>query len=214
MTMAYKGFNQNLQGFKGFQYNVGEIYNLDGELKICENGFHYCKRIIDIDNYYDLQDSRICEVEIVGKEFTDHYGKFVTDKIKIVRELSKKEINKYFKDNWKKLIKDGDYWTKMAVVRQGFGLDELVKDEDWEVRKEIAKLGREKYLDILVKDDFYQVRLAVVKHGRKQDLDILVKDEHWRVRIEVARKGRPEDLDILVKDENWEVRCAVTKYRR
>lgn len=100
MTTAYKGFNQDLQGYGKFQYKVGETYELNGELKICKNGFHYCKRIVDIGGYYVLNKSRVCEVEILSNEVADNKGKFATNKIRIVRELSREEINKYFEDNW------------------------------------------------------------------------------------------------------------------
>lgn len=39
MTKAYKGFNQYLQGYGRFQYEVGKTYELDGELEICSKRY-------------------------------------------------------------------------------------------------------------------------------------------------------------------------------
>lgn len=40
-------------------------------------------------------------------------------------------------------------------------LDELIKDENWEVRETVARQGRAKDLDVQVNDDDWSVRLAV-----------------------------------------------------
>ena len=35
----------------GFQYEVGKEYSLEGNLKICRNGFHFCKNPFDCLEY-------------------------------------------------------------------------------------------------------------------------------------------------------------------
>ena len=30
---------------------IGEIYEMDGEIKICVRGFHYCPKLVDCFNY-------------------------------------------------------------------------------------------------------------------------------------------------------------------
>jgi len=88
--IAYKGFDKNLQCRK-FQYEVGKEYKIDGDIALYQTGFHFCKRLQDVHSYYNLKDSRICEVEAIGKVI-DEGEKSVTDHIKIIRELTREEI--------------------------------------------------------------------------------------------------------------------------
>ena len=90
----YKAFNENLQ-CRGFQYEVGETYELEKgkKLGICKCGFHFCKTVTDCFDYYPKNKAtRFCEVEPLGK-IVEEGNKFATDKIKIIRELTEEEIN-------------------------------------------------------------------------------------------------------------------------
>ena len=89
---GYKGFDKDLK-CRDFQYEVGKEYKHDGEIELCSEGFHFCKRLMDIHGYYDLKDenTRVCEILASGN-IIEGDDKCVTDTIKIVRELSKEEI--------------------------------------------------------------------------------------------------------------------------
>lgn len=92
----YKAMNKDFS-CRGFQYEIGKTYELpkDEKLELCKNGFHFCDILNDCFNYYDRNDCIICEVEPLGKIVrSDTYNKMATDKIKIVRKLSNKEIEK------------------------------------------------------------------------------------------------------------------------
>ena len=88
---GYKVFNPDWT-CGGFQYKVGETYTHDGEIGVCESGFHFCRRAADCFNYY-IFDSRnkVAEVEAIGVVKTDG-DKSVTDKITIVREVEWQEL--------------------------------------------------------------------------------------------------------------------------
>ncbi|MEL3905523.1 MAG: pentapeptide repeat-containing protein [Treponema sp.] len=89
---GYKGFDQNLQ-CRGFQYEVGKTYKMDERPSLCERGFHFCQRLTDVHLFYDLQKSRICEIEADGCILHDTDGKkSACNEITIIRELTKKEI--------------------------------------------------------------------------------------------------------------------------
>ena len=92
----YKAMNKDFS-CRGFQYEIGGIYELpkDVELELCQNGFHFCDILINCFNYYDIDSCIICEIEPLGKVIHDeNKNNLVTDKIKIVRQLSDEEIKK------------------------------------------------------------------------------------------------------------------------
>ena len=90
---GYKGFNQDLTCL-GFQYEVGKTYHQDGNLKVCENGFHFCENLSDCFEFYNKFDSRFCEVEALGN-VQKRINKIATLDIKIIRELPREEVNKF-----------------------------------------------------------------------------------------------------------------------
>lgn len=87
---GYKAFNNDLICM-GFQYEVGQIYEMDSEPVCCQNGFHFCKDLEECFKYYNFG-SRVCVVEALGDLDSDDNEKYCTNKIKIVRELSFEEI--------------------------------------------------------------------------------------------------------------------------
>lgn len=117
--LAYKGFEQDLT-CRGFQYEIGKTYTMVGPPEICERGFHFCMKLIDVLGYYPttillddylqapyddyihrypmhlITNNRYCVVEVIGEiDWDDRYdSKGVTNQIRIVRELTKEEFNK------------------------------------------------------------------------------------------------------------------------
>ena len=83
---TYKGFKKDLT-CRGFQYEVGKEYEIKGELKMCENGFHACESPIEVFDHYDMIDSRFCEVDQSGEIKKEESTKICSSKIKIVAEL-------------------------------------------------------------------------------------------------------------------------------
>lgn len=89
---GYKGFDSKWT-CKGFQYKVGETYEMDGEISLCERGFHFCKNLEDVFKYYPS--GLYAEVEALGDivEDTDSTdSKCVTNKIKIVKQFTQQEV--------------------------------------------------------------------------------------------------------------------------
>ena len=62
---AYKGFNKDMT-CRGFQFEEGKTYEHEGEVKLCESGFHACEDPLDIFEYYDPANSEFHEVELDG----------------------------------------------------------------------------------------------------------------------------------------------------
>ena len=92
----YKAMNKDFS-CRGFQYEIGKTYNLrrNQNLELCKRGFHFCDILANCFNYYDIDSCIICEVEPLGRIIhSDYNNKLVTDRIKIVRQLSDEEIKK------------------------------------------------------------------------------------------------------------------------
>ena len=84
---SYKGFDKNLR-CRDFQYKIGGIYEMDGEIKVCSRGFHACESPFDVFDHYTMIDSRFCEVEQDGNISKEDRGtKICSSKIKIKAEL-------------------------------------------------------------------------------------------------------------------------------
>lgn len=84
---SHKGLDKNLC-CRGFQYEVGKEYEIEGRIKCCERGFHACENPFEVFDYYDMLYSRFCEVEQSGKLNKEaNTSKVCSSKIKIVAEL-------------------------------------------------------------------------------------------------------------------------------
>ena len=90
---GYKAFLSDMTTKHGDNtvYEVGKTYTVEGEIKICENGYHFCKKCVDVYDYYN-KPCRICEVNVTGAVQTQG-NKSVGRKLKILRELTADEIS-------------------------------------------------------------------------------------------------------------------------
>ena len=123
---AYKGFNQDMT-CRGFQFEVGKTYIHDGEVKLCESGFHACEAPLDVLNYYPPT-ALFAEVELDGvseethKQDTKRVSKSLTVKAAIdiaglvkaqVEWCSKKSDAAFSKGNYSTAASSG-YYSKAA----------------------------------------------------------------------------------------------------
>ncbi len=89
---SYKAFDKNMQ-CRNFQYEVGKEYEMDGEIKCCNRGFHACKSPMEVWDYYDMLSSRYAEVEQSGKiDKEENLTKVCSSRIKIKAELKLADI--------------------------------------------------------------------------------------------------------------------------
>ena len=92
--VAYKAFDENFR-CRDFQYEVGKEYEIKGEIKCCERGFHACESPMEVFDYYDMLNSRFAEVEQSGqidKEDDNKSTKICSSRIKIKAELKLADI--------------------------------------------------------------------------------------------------------------------------
>ena len=91
--IGYKGFDKNFK-CRDFQFEVGKTYHHDGEIKICERGFHFCDTPLAVFNSYPPVDSRFALVEANGSlaQDKDDKHKFCTNELTILKELTLGEL--------------------------------------------------------------------------------------------------------------------------
>lgn len=113
---GYKGTDKDMK-CRDYQYEIGKPYSIpDNEAVVeCLNGFHLCKELGDVFNYYDIGDNRrYFEVSArVRNDDLEAYGRYrrnklVAREIVFIRELEVDEIlQAYLESRYGRL--DPDY---------------------------------------------------------------------------------------------------------
>ena len=129
LITSYKAFDKNMK-CRGFQYEVGKEYEMDGEIKCCNRGFHACKSPIEVWDYYDMLNSRFAEVEQSGKiDKEEKSTKVCSSHIKIKAELKLADI-----------INVGVEWLKDITSPSKIKMDEALNDNG-DINKKIGSSG-------------------------------------------------------------------------
>lgn len=187
---GYKAFNSDWT-CRDFKYEVGKTYDHEGEIVLCRSGFHFCQSLSTVIDYYPLNPTiHFCEVEALGYVIAGD-GKFVTNKIKIIKEIS-------FNDVLVKLSEDENKFIRYTVAKNNnTPIDILIK---------------------LSKDENECIRCAVAGNNNTP-IDVLTKlseDKDQYVRYAVARNNSTPIgiLTKLSKDKNWCVKLAAMRVNR
>ena len=126
---SYKGFDKNME-CRGFKYEVGKEYEMDGEIKCCNRGFHACKSPMEVWDHYDMLNSRYAEVEQSGEiKEEENSTKVCSSHIKIKAELKLADI-----------IKVGVEWMKDITSQLKFKTDGALNDNG-DRNKQIGSSG-------------------------------------------------------------------------
>jgi YD repeat-containing protein len=73
------------------KYEVGRTYTFNGKIKMCDQGFHFCRNPKDILRWYDYgEDFVLFEIDVMGKVVDKPY-KSLTNKFKILRVVNPEE---------------------------------------------------------------------------------------------------------------------------
>lgn len=141
--IGYKAFDMKLK-CRGFQFKVGKTYDngiADEKLELCTKSvFHFCREInrIECVSDYKLSKSRVCEVVAEGGVVSSDDGKFGTNRIMLLRELTREEIKKYNDWNsgdcnsgsWNSGNRNSGYFNVDSPLVRIFGKETDVKKED------------------------------------------------------------------------------------
>ena len=220
---AYKAFNPDMT-CRGFQYEIGKTYEIKGEPIMCARGFHACLSLETVFRYYSPYKKPIlCEVEVLGDVVHGRFfdDKVVTNKIKIVRELTEDEVTKYALEQFKLKLESLPLvyalltYPNLAPFISDKILYQLVPFE----QKELAIHGSQDLLKRLLKCGHSSTKQELVRttplypeSTQKIILDTLVKDGLEEVRAKVATYGKKRHRSILMNDVSAIVREQVALF--
>jgi hypothetical protein len=90
---GYKVFDADWK-CRGFKYEIGKTYKHDGDIRLCEAGFHFCERLQDCFSYYAFDPkNKVAEVESIGK-IINGGDKSVTNEMKVIKSLTWEDVLK------------------------------------------------------------------------------------------------------------------------
>lgn len=97
LTTPYFGFKATDSKMKcrGTQYILNKTFTIEYEKEVatCNHGYHYCKHLMDVFNYYDSYDMRVFTVESpIGAYIDKEHDKVAVSKIKFTKELTLNNI--------------------------------------------------------------------------------------------------------------------------
>lgn len=131
---GYKGVDMNMQGYGGFQYELGVEYSIDGEVKECYNGFHFSKNLGDVFNYRDCLYNRFFKVKgLVKTSDVALYGK--------------------------RIPYNDDYYCFNAPIKDKLVAKKIILTEEIIDCEEILMHIKNKYPEVQTLDDARQARL-------------------------------------------------------
>ena len=119
--MYYKLTDQDLQTYKGFQWEIGKWVKAKGEGGLCTNGCLHCYgspllAVLLNPIHIKIKDPKLFEVEVRGKEDTDGL-KYGVSEMRLIREIPLPEIT--------------------TTQKVAFGIlcaKEVCKDKDWNIK--------------------------------------------------------------------------------
>ena len=178
--IGYKAFDNDLK-CRGFQYEIGKSYKQDGDIQVCENGFHFCENPLDVLSYYDLTTSRFAVVSgSSNSSKCDDDSKIATAEITIKAELKlpdfiKKSVDYLLSACGKETAASGD---RSHLAASG-DRSQLAASGDC---SQLAASG----------DDSVVMSCGLrskAKAGKDGAIALTYKDEHGRFRIAVGYIG-------------------------
>lgn len=185
MKMGYKVLDMNMKELNSsIKFKLNATYIYDGNIKCNKSGFHYFESIEEIMLYYNLKNIRIFVCELNGNLFDDSGYSHCTNRIRLIKEFTQKDILFYIQDN----------------------IDTLSNSSDYRIRRNVANIGL--CLSKLIYDKNYTVRIAVADNNYK--LHILKNDRDERVRCNLVRKGYA--INKFLYDSSPIVRKEAKKY--
>lgn len=172
---GYKGTDRDMR-CRGYQYEIGKEFECNGNIRICNNGFHFCTYLSDvIDRYYDFDgNNRFFKVKALipfDDSKTDKV-KYAAKKIIFLEEVGYKQLERYIV-KYCPLIKTEEEWIECSKL----GYTEFVRNR---FKTEMSKFGySDTFIDVLFDDkgesrcdDVIQKARAFYEENVSKDLSV------------------------------------------
>ena len=144
---GFKATNLNLK-CKNFQFNLNETFYHQGDIEICKSGFHFCEKLIDVNDYYSFGYNNRIFIVKSGDKYETQGNKSVTNEIILLKEITE--------DNLISLVESSEYRDLLKKNINGlFALSINFKNSD---SLKLIKYLHINGVDITV--DNYTIRLA------------------------------------------------------
>lgn len=192
---SYKAFDENMR-CRGFQYEVGKEYDMNGDIKCCKRGFHSCESPMEVWDYYDMLTSRFAEVEQSGKISAEgDTTKVCSSHIKIKAELKLADI-----------INIGVEWLKDLTSPSKIKDDSATLNDDGFDKKQIGSSGDNAQIDSTGEDSVIMCAgprsVAKAKIGSWITLAEWDRDDRKGRLVPVCVKTERVD-GIKIKPDTW-----------
>lgn len=202
--LGVKGFDKDLK-CRDTQFTIGETFEIQETPRLCKRGFHFSRNLKQAMEFYPHKNgNRYCEVLALG-DIENGDDKLVTNKIKILRELTQDDICATLEGinltMVRKAVQNGGIICgSFALKLQGFDLGRPIKDLDFIFPDNNAVNVVFKDLDIavmgswIVENKNVKNRRAFFDKDYKLTYDVFIKeDESFREVTYFGEKIRVAD---------------------
>lgn len=100
------------------QYELNNNYTYNGEVELCESGYHFCKELKSVFGYYSLDNgNRFFKVKcLVSKEqWESDDNKFTAKEITFIEELRFKELESFIFEKYPYIKTEAD-WNELNKI--------------------------------------------------------------------------------------------------
>lgn len=147
---GYKGTDSDMKCYDEFQFELNKKYVFDGDIELCKRGFHFCKNLKDVFNYYGLRNidkpNRYFKVKALVS----------TKQMKAQKEEYKRKLEEYnsYSFPFTRFRPTNDkFVAKEIILTEEVSFEELLpyisKDYDYVATEEdwnlVRKIGHEQY---------------------------------------------------------------------
>lgn len=215
---AFKGFEIREDGgmwCKDFKYEVGKTYKYNGDISLCKSGFHACRNLHQVWQFYPNNGTNVFyEVECGGKIDESFYGdgKIVCSEIKILDKIdvsafpkfhsslfymngfmriSGREGCNYIDENGKLISK---HWFDDGMSMH-MGWIAVSKRKKWNFINKDGRFLLERGVDFA--ESFYK-GLAMIRENNRYNLvdtEGNLKFEEWQHKIRYHNASWEVDMD-------------------
>ena len=124
--VGYKGFRADLT-CRGMQYQIGKTVSVEGDLRMCVNGLHFCKNPLEVFCFYEPSCGfRYAEVSTDGKVLSADFGtKCCANSLKVERELTIDDMLDAAKAWFSEHVEDAATVSNAVTAVLGTGLSDV-----------------------------------------------------------------------------------------